>query len=73
MKWEYLVAFVDSEYANSRKWFIRVADNSQALEEGLRALGEAGWELAAVHERWSPGGSSGPNIVPAIYLFKRPR
>jgi hypothetical protein len=81
-KWEHKSVYV--YYKTTKKdmfgspkegyWVMTIDGKDFAFKDGLDAMGNGGWELAAVQQEYeSYGGTSGGwHYLPHFYIFKRP-
>ena len=74
MKWDYFTAycyFQEKDKQNkSDHWALNIFDNQHhALDDGLKILGNQGWELVAVQQLWR--GTAEYYQLPSWYIFKK--
>ena len=84
MKWDYTLAFCwmeekcklcrDERNKEKAHWVLNIYDDKHHwLQDGLKAMGEKGWELVAVQQTWQPSGNtSSSQYLQYWYIFKKP-
>lgn len=74
MKWDYFTAHCymqekDKQHKTDH-WALNIYDNQHhGLNEGLKILGNQGWELVAVQQLWT--GAASYNYLSSWYIFKK--
>jgi hypothetical protein len=74
MKWDYFTAYcyvqeTNKQHKNSH-WALNIYDDQHhGLDEGLKILGNQGWELVAVQQTWR--GTAEYYLLPSWYIFKK--
>ena len=76
MKWDYFRAFCYYQEKDKQHkdefWALNIFDNQEhRILEGLKILGDQGWELVAVQQSWA--GTASYSLLPSHYIFKRPK